>query len=270
MTPQVVLITGATDGIGLALAKSLAQQDYEVILHGRQLKKGAQIMEALMARETRGKVTYVNADFADLEAVRTLGRTLQEKLDHLDILVNNAGTIQPERTLTQDGHETTFGVNHLAPFLLTLELIPLLLQAPKAHIINVSSQVHSRSWDVNNLQGERHYDPQHAYALSKLCNLLFTFGLVRRLQQQPVRINACHPGVINTKLLRTFYGGSPHMPTRSETLDFLVTSPLAADWNGQYVVNRQPEAPAAVALDQQVQDELWALSERLTGATLAL
>jgi NAD(P)-dependent dehydrogenase (short-subunit alcohol dehydrogenase family) len=210
MKGRTVLVTGSTDGIGKATALGLARMGAEVLLHGRDPEKGREVREEIARKTGSDQLDLFIADLSSQRQVRRLAAEVVERHERLHVLINNAGTFQAEHRLTEDGLETTFAVNYLAPFLLTHELLGLLEESSPSRIINVASIAH---WDTkvdwNNLQGERLYDGHQAYALSKLGIVLFTYDLAERLKGSAVTANCLHPGVIKTKLLRSGFGNYP-------------------------------------------------------------
>jgi NAD(P)-dependent dehydrogenase (short-subunit alcohol dehydrogenase family) len=266
---KVVLVTGATAGIGRATAAALARQGAHVLVHGRDQRKAERAVEALRRETGSGALEPVAADLERLDAVRELAQALQSRQPRLEVLLNNAGVFMQRRTLTADGLETTFAVNHLAPFLLTLLLLDTLQACPHARIVNVSSDTHrSARVDFDNLQGERRYDGYAAYALSKLGNVLFTLALARRLKAgaSQVTVNALHPGVINTNLLRAGWGsGGASAEAGAATPVFLALDDAAAGKTSLYFVDERPTPPAPQALDEGLQERFWEVSAKLAG-----
>jgi NAD(P)-dependent dehydrogenase (short-subunit alcohol dehydrogenase family) len=247
------LVTGSSDGIGKQTALELARGGAHVIVHGRSEERAAAAASAVGAAEI-----WV-CDFGSLEEVRAAASRLPPGID---VLINNAGVYLQRRQLTKDGYETTFQVNHLAPFLLTNLLLPSLGKG--ARIVNVSSQVHSSgvlAWE--DLMGEKNFSGYGAYAQSKLANLLFTRELARR--QQKATVNALHPGVIGTKLLRGGFGGmgggSPEQGAATPV--YLATSKEVEGVTGKYFVQRREARPAPQALDDEAARRLWDVSARL-------
>lgn len=273
MHGKTVLITGSTDGIGQATALALARLGAHVILHGRNPSKGAAVL-AEIERETQpGQASFFEADFTSLQQVRDLAARLLAATPRLDVLINNAGVYMERRVLTADGLETTFAVNHLAPFLLTHLLLDRLTEsaqaATAARIVTVSSQTHSSArveWD--NLQGEKRYSGTQAYALSKLGNLLFTFELADRLRGSNTNVtaNALHPGVIHTNLLRVGWGGGGASVERgAETPVYLASSPEVEGVSGRYFVNREPRRSSPQSTASALQRRFWEISAELVG-----
>jgi NAD(P)-dependent dehydrogenase (short-subunit alcohol dehydrogenase family) len=247
-----VLVTGSTDGIGKQTALELARGGAHVIVHGRSEERAAAAALSVGAAEI-----WV-CDFGSLEEVRAAAARLPPGID---VLINNAGVYLQKRQLTKDGHETTFQVNHLAPFLLTNLLLPSLGKG--ARIVNVSSQLHSSglmAWE--DLMGEKNFSGFGAYAQSKLANVLFTRELARR--QQKATVNALHPGVIGTKLLRGGFGGvGGSVEQGAATPVYLATSKEVQGVTGKYFIQRREMAPAPQAIDEGAARRLWDVSARL-------
>jgi NAD(P)-dependent dehydrogenase (short-subunit alcohol dehydrogenase family) len=205
-----------------------------------------------------------------MAAVRALALEVRNRVDHLDVLINNAAVVMPERVLTEDGFETTFAVNHLAPFLLTGLLLESLRAAGSARVVNVSSMAHAwAQLDLDNLQGERRYDSFGGYALSKLGNVLFTLALAERLRGAPdnrVTANCVHPGVVTTKLLTRAFGitGIP-VERGSRAVTHLATSGAVQGVTGTYFVDCRPAPVLPLAREPGIRDRFWEHSESLVG-----
>lgn len=234
-------------------------------MHGRNPARGRQVVREIQHATNNPHVEFLLADFASLAAVRQLAAHIQAHYSRLDILINNAGVFMPHRTLTTDGFETTFQVNHLAHFLLTNLLLDLLKSSAPARIIHVSSGVHRSGrieWD--NLQGERHYSGGDAYARSKLANVLFAYALAERLEKSLVTSNALHPGVIRTKLLRAGWGGGgSDLSLGADTIVYAATAPELETVTGRYFDNQRETASSATSHDKNLQQKLWATSTQL-------
>jgi len=207
------------------------------------------------------------ADLSRIDQVRKLAADVKAKYSHLHVLINNAGIYMNERVLTPDGLEMTFAVNHLAPFILTHDLLDLLKHSAPSRLITVSSVAHQRGrLDAQNLQGERKFSPYVAYSLSKLANILFTVEIAERLAGTGITANCLHPGVINTKLLRDGFsieGGSPE--EGAETSVYLATSPAVEEVTGKYFVKKREVRLSSHAVDRRDRHELWRISEKLAG-----
>lgn len=203
----LILVTGATDGIGKQTAIMLAQRGARVIVHGRTPERAAAAAEDVAQQAGTPWVGQAWADFTSLAEIHGMAEQIMATYDRLDVLVNNAGVFMRERVLTRDGFEATYAVNFLAPFALTHLLLPHLLRSAGARVINVSSNTHIRCrFDWENLQGEREWDDSIAYATSKLALVLFNAELARRLVSPRICCNALHPGVVATKLLKEGFG----------------------------------------------------------------
>jgi NAD(P)-dependent dehydrogenase (short-subunit alcohol dehydrogenase family) len=264
---MIVLVTGSTDGIGKQTAIDLARLGHHVIVHGRNAAKTEAARQAVSAAAPSATVDAVHFDLSSLADVRRGAVEVLKRFPRLDVLLNNAGILAQQRSVTVDGFEATFAVNHLAPFLLTNLLLPI-LQGEPARIVNVSSMVHMRGHlDFDDLQLERGYSAYGAYGQSKLANVLFTRELARRLDVKKVTVNALHPGVINTKLLREGFnmasGGS--LEDGAKTSVYVATSPALKSVTGGYFNNSRPAEPSAEAQNDAVALKLWDVSARLTG-----
>lgn len=262
MSDRVVLVTGSTDGIGRQTALDLARKGFTVLVHGRSQQKAERVRDELR-REAKG-LEAVWGDFDDLDQVRALAEDVKRRFPNLHVLVNNAGIFATERRETKQGLEATFGVNHLAPFLLTRELLPLLRSSGHGRVVNVSSIAHSRGRiDLDDLQMTRGYSGYAAYANSKLANVLFTFELARRVKD--VTANALHPGVIGTKLLREGFGsmGGASLEDGALTSVLLASAPELEGVTGKYFANGREASPSSAAQDVSLQQRLWTESEQL-------
>jgi NAD(P)-dependent dehydrogenase (short-subunit alcohol dehydrogenase family) len=268
MKKLTVLVTGSTDGIGKETALQLAQMDAEVILHGRSLERGRNVQEDILRKTGNNSLQFFLADLSSLRQVRKLAADIQGSYNRLHVLINNAGTYQPERKLTEDGLETTFAVNFLAPFLLTYELQSLIRSSAPSRIVNVASTAHwNGTVDWNNLQGERRYEGFDAYAASKLELILFSYALARRLKGTKVTANCLHPGVIRTKLLRAgfgdYQGDTPE--NGAKTSVYLAGSPEVEVTSGSYFEACKAVSSSSISYDRRLQEMLWSISEKLCG-----
>ena len=275
LTGRICLVTGATRGIGRATAEALAKMGAQVLLHGRDSASvGAVVRE--MVRH--GNVAGVVGDFSSLAAVRKLATEVAARHPRLDVLVNNAGAGALRREATADGFERQFGVNHLAPFLLTNLLLERLKASKAARIVTVSSMAHrSGKLDFDDLNWEkRKYSGLQAYGATKLANILFTTELARRLDGSKVTANCLHPGVVATNIFNTMgFGGRlvsvlfrPFMLSPAKgalTSVYLASSPEVAKVTGKFFDKCRETATAPAAQDAAAAQRLWEISERLTG-----
>jgi NAD(P)-dependent dehydrogenase (short-subunit alcohol dehydrogenase family) len=263
----LVLVTGATDGIGRQTAIDLALRGATVLLHGRNAAKLEAVAAEVEARREGAVAGVFRADLAKLGEVRAMAEAIATAHPRLDVLLANAGIFMTERALTEDGFETTFAVNHLAHVLLTHLLLPAVKASDDGRIIHVSSQAHSRgNIDWDNLQQEKRFNGNGAYGLSKLANILFTVELAKRLGPSPVA-HALHPGVVTTTLLRTGWGGggpdSHEEGARTSVL--LALDPIARASTGTYWVRGRPAQPSSVAQDAAATKRLYEESCKMVG-----
>ncbi len=275
---KICLVTGATAGIGLAVAEALASLGAEVIIHGRNPTKTRAVASQVQTKTGNPRVGFLLSDFEDLKQVRRMADEYKEHYAHLDLLVNNAGAFYMSHRQSVDGIEMTFLVNHLAPFLLTNLLLESIVRKPPARIINVSSGSHWYSdGDFETIHPHREFFGMKTYGRSKLANILFTRELARRLNGTGVTVNAVHPGQVATEiwnksipvvgpLIQWVMKRRLLTPVQgADTIVYLAVSPEVEGVTGKYFVNRT-EAPSS----QQSQDgllaaQLWSLSEALTG-----
>ena len=271
---RVIVITGGSDGIGAAAARLLARRGDQIVLVGRSPAKTRSVAAEIGAE---GHV----ADFAHLAQVRELAAGLARQHPQIDVLVNNAGLIAgAQRTVTADGHELTFQVNHLAPFLLTM-LLRGQLSAAQASVITTSSRASTARdarVDPDDLDMASRYDGLRAYKSSKLANVMFTRELARRWEPLGVSAAAVHPGMVRSQWGRSGPAAvravvnSPfrlvmRTPERgADTIMWLATSTPGRDWtSGGYFANRRPATPSPLAGDTRLAGQLWDRSLPMCG-----
>lgn len=262
MNRKIILVTGATDGIGFATATELATQGHALVLHGRSEEKAERASKAIRVAVPDAKLQVVHADLADLSSVARMAQELGERLAQLDVLINNAGVYMTRRELSRDGFEMTLAVNHLAHFLLTNLLLPLLKKSPAPRVVSVSSMVHTSGHIAfEDMNAEHNFDGYRAYAASKLANALFANELARR--EPWLTSNSLHPGVIGTKLLQAAFSMQGEtVESGAQTSVYLATSPDLAKVTGKYFDNCNVATASALALDQHLAQRLWAWSEQ--------
>ena len=278
MKEKVCLVTGANRGIGKATALGLALKGATIIIHCRNRQLGETTREEIVARTGNAAIEVIVADLTSLEAVRRLAEAVKRRHAALHVLVNNAGLAKRRHTLTEDGFETTFVVNHLAPFLLTNLLLDTIKGSAPARIVNVASMVHR--WgriNFHDLMGQRHYSMDRAYNQSKLANVLFTYELARRLDGTGVVANCLHPGLVATDFGREYTGFKGLMANKywrpfmrrpeggAETVIYLASSPDVEGVTGKYFANRRAVRSSRASNDAALARRLWEVSERLTG-----
>lgn len=269
MNGKIVLITGANAGIGFETAKELAQKGATTILVCRNQNRGLEAMNKIKAATQNENVYLEICDLASLQSIKHFGERFREKYKKLDVLINNAGVMFNSRVESVDGYEHTFALNHLGSFYITHFLLDALKAAGNARIINVSSLAH-RYGRVNfdDLQSHKWYNGLSVYSYTKLCNVLFTNELARRLKHTTITANALHPGVVNTnfsnnasflwqmgaKLFSNFFL-SPRQG--AETSIYLASSPDIASESGKYFYNKKAVPAAPQALRQKDAERLW-------------
>ena len=282
MEGKTCLITGGSDGIGYAAASELARLGATVVIVGRNDAKTSVAVDRIIGDTGNGEVRYLLADMSSQGDVRRLADQVKQQMQRLDVLVNNAGAIFLSNRRSVDGIEMTFALNHLGYFLLTTLLLDLLRDSAPARIVNVSSSSH---FSAGNLRLEDLARPgsnrgYRAYGRSKLCNILFTYELARRLEGSSVTVNALHPGLVRTNIARDngllgrvvnfFIGVRGVDATRgSETLIYLAASPEVEGITGKFFVDSRAVSSSSLSYDAGLASGLWELSERLTkpGAT---
>lgn len=269
MTARTIVITGASDGIGASAARTLAKAGERIVVVGRSAEKTKAVAQEINA-------DYFVSDFADLAQVRTLASALKEKYPRIDVLANNAGGIMGKRELTVDGHEKTFQVNHLAPFLLTTELMDV-LSASKATVINTSSAANGfGNLDINDLDAARKYSTNRAYGTAKLANILFTTELHFRYNAAGISTAAFHPGGVATNfaaestspfrfVYKSFLKRLMLTPEQgADTLVWLATTEPGRDWvSGAYYAKRALAKANKQAYDAGLARQLWDRSEEM-------
>ncbi len=265
MKDKFILITGATDGIGRSTAERLAQKGYSIILHGRNQDKLVHAQDEISQKTKNPNIHTIRADLSSLEDVSKQFQEAKTKFPSIYCLINNAGTYQKEKNITKEGFELTFVINHLAPFLLTQILLENIKNGAPSRIINVSSIAHRNGRiEMDNLNAEKSFSAYGTYALSKLANIVFSNELAKRLDPQETTVNSLHPGVIDTKLLRTGFnmtGGA--IEEGSENSVFLATSDTVKNTTGKYFVKLDPSSTNPSANDPNLQLEFWNKSMEL-------
>jgi NAD(P)-dependent dehydrogenase (short-subunit alcohol dehydrogenase family) len=270
---QTVLVTGATDGLGRALARELAARGATVLVHGRSQERLDDTLRELREATGSGRLRPYRADLASLEQVRRLGREVGAE-QRLDVLVNNAGIAGTgERQVSADGLELRFAVNYLAPFLLTRLLLPLLRRSAPARIVNVAS-VGQVPIDFDDVMLERGWEPLRAYRQSKLAQIMFTLELAERLRaagETGVTVTALHPATLmDTKMAIESFGYA--MSTVEEGVAAtlrLAVDPEVDGVTGRYFDGLRESRANAQAYDPEARRRLWRLSEQLTGTPTA-
>jgi NAD(P)-dependent dehydrogenase (short-subunit alcohol dehydrogenase family) len=269
---STILVTGSTDGIGLATAQRLFISGHKILVHGRNEEKARaavqkiQIYAAVKEKASSPKLIPVWGDLSVMKEVVALAHQVQGLAPDLNVLLNNAGVYMKQKRLSSDHFEMTFCVNHLAPHLLTHHLLPLLKAQPAARVVTVASVAHQRGHlHLDNLNSEKHFESYEAYSTSKLCNILFTRCLAALLKNSShVTANCLHPGVIETKLLKAGFNiHGDGVDKGCETSVFLATDPSVEKITGGYFVNSVAAIPSRLAQDDNLAVSLWKKTEEI-------
>jgi len=278
LSGKIIIVTGATAGIGKVTALRLAEMGATVVGVGRNPAKCAAVSQEIRQLTGNPQVEFLVCDLALLAQVRGLADDFRKRHDRLDVLVNNAGGFFFRRQVTGEGIEMTFALNHLSYFLLTNLLLDLLHAAPSARIVNVSSQAHqSGALHFDDLEMKRGYNGWKAYAQSKLANVLFTYELARRMEDTRVAVNALHPGFVATqfghnnglivrlgiRLTQSLGGMTPEEGARTSV--YLASSPEVDGVTGKYFVDCQLRRSSPASYDPGLAERLWEVSESMAG-----
>lgn len=279
MKGKTVLVTGANTGIGLETASALAAMGAHVVITSRDSAKGQGAIDEIRHRHPEASIDAMELDLARLDDVRRFADDFNERYPQLHVLINNAGLILGDRQVTVDGFESTFQINHLAPFLLTNLLLDKLKSSAPARIINVASAAHrSGRLQFNDLQSERSYSKMRAYGTTKLCNILFARELARRLEGTGVTAYSLHPGTVRTgfgkdgdtkglfafgvKIIGPFIlspeGGA-------KTSVHVASAPGVEQHSGAYFQRSKLAKPSSAARDDEAARRLWEASAQLVG-----
>lgn len=278
MSKKVFVVTGATSGIGKALAADLAKTGETVVIVARDAERGKETLDEL-SRGIQSEIFDLQlCDLSVLSSVRNLAEILKSRYEAIDVLINNAGVYRRRRGVTVDGFEEMFAANHLGPFLLTnllLEPLQAAVQANgRARILNITAPS-TVPLNFDDLQAESKFTSLNAFGATKMANLLFTLELARRLENTGITVNAIHPGLARSGLMRegfflmrlfTRLASSPPEKVTGPILQAAL-GPEFEKTTGKFLHHgKEIEAPA-YAHDRTAQQRLWEISERLTGLT---
>ena len=277
MEGKTCLITGGSDGIGYAAARELARMGAALVIVGRNAAKTAAAVERIIGETGNPAVSFLLADLSSQAEVRVLAEQVKAQVPRLDVLLNNAGAVFFSQRRSVDGIEMTFALNHLGYFLLTTLLLDLLKSSAPSRIVNVSSSSHfsAANFRLEELPNPGSKAGYRAYGRSKLCNILFTYELARRLEGSGVTANALHPGLVRTRIARNngllgrmvnFMIGVRGVSARegAETLVYLAASDEVEGVTGKYFEDCRAVPSSDLSYDARLVSDLWALSERLT------
>lgn len=277
MRDKIVLITGATAGIGKATAIGLAKKGANIVIVGRNAAKAQKAIDEIKQESGNGDIHFLTADLSSIKSVKQLVEDFKANYTHLDVLINNAGAVFNQLEKSVDGIEMQIATNHIAPFVLTNGLLDMLKAAPQGRIVNVASNAHylykSINWD--DIYMSKGYDGLKMYAQTKLFNVLFTIEMVERLKGSKVTVNALHPGFVRTEIgnkhgglfykimwtLGTAFAIS--VEKGAATSIYLASSPDVANENGKYWANCKHKWQSYYSQTEGLKEKLWAETEKL-------
>ena len=277
MTGKTCLVTGATSGIGRVTALELAHMGANVVLAGRDPARCAATAIDIREESRNPAVEYLVADLSSQDQVRRLAEEFKRDHQRLDVLVNNAGAVYMGRQYNAGGIEMTFALNHLSYFLLTNLLLDVLCASAPARVVNVASVAHQQAkLNLSDVHDPGRYFGFRAYSRSKLCNVLFTYELARRLEGTGVTANTLQPGLVATRFLANngalgrflnFLLGIKGISVEdgARTSVYAASSPLMEGVSGKYLVKEQPVRSSKRSYDESLAAGLWELSAKLTG-----
>ncbi len=275
MQGKIVLVTGATAGIGLATARELARKGAQVTLVGRNPARLAAVIAQISSQTGNPHLESISADLSTRAGVQLVAHEFKKRHTCLDVLINNAGAFFNSRQLSVDGLEMTFALNHLNYFHLTNLLLDVLQASSPARIVNVASDAHrGQTLDFGNLQLEKGYSGRLAYGRSKLMNVLFTYELARRLEGRGVTANALHPGFVATQmgmnngrlmqLVMKLVAPLARSPEEgASTSLYLAVSQEVEGVSGRYYVDKYPVQSDPASYDLAAAQKLWDASLEL-------
>lgn len=275
MEKKYCIITGANAGIGKASAIELAKKGFHIVMFCRNKEKAEKARQEI-AEQSEHPVDLIICDLASQKSIRQAAKQYTKNYDRVDVLLNNAGFIAKQKEKTEDGIESTLAVNHLGPFLLTNLLFELIQKTPNARVVNVSSEAHKyASFDLDNLELDKGYDNMKAYCLSKLCNIMFTHELAKKLKDTSATTYSLHPGVVASNFQDNTHGflGAifslirPFMISSEKgasTSVFLATDPGVTKFNGKYFEKKTLKKPKSVAYDDTLCHQLWDRSKKMS------
>lgn len=280
MQGKVVLITGATNGIGKATALGLARLGATTVIVGRSRAKTEAVVREIKDMTNHPQVDMLLADLSSLAEVRRVVDEFTQKYRQLHVLINNAGALFGQPQVSVDGYKMSLALNHLSPFLLTTLLLPVFTASAPARIVTVSLDTHTlRPLNLDDVQHETSYPlgDWHAYGQSKLMNVLFTYALADRLRGSGVTANVLHPGAVATgigtnsrwwqRIIFTWvFPRWAQTPAQgAQTSIYLAASPQVAGVSGKHFVQCQAVASSPASYNVGAQQQLWRVSEELPG-----
>jgi NAD(P)-dependent dehydrogenase (short-subunit alcohol dehydrogenase family) len=276
MENKVFVVTGATSGIGKALALDLAKKSETIVIVARDADRGSAVLKEIVLTTQNPNIDLQLCDLSILSSVRNLAEILKSRYEKIDVLINSAGTYKRKRTVSVDGFEEMFAANHLGPFLLTSLLLELLEAAVHAHgsarVLNITAPS-TTQLNFDDLQSEINFNSLNAFGATKMANLLFTFALARRLENTGITVNAIHPGLARSGIMKEAFAplrlftwlisSSPQKIT--ENILPAATAPQFEKITGKFFYRGKVIEAPSYAYDRDAQQRLWEVSESLTG-----
>ncbi len=278
MNERTAVITGATSGIGHGIAKGLASKKFQLVLLGRDSKKGEAVVESLKSMANNPSIFFYKVDLGSQKQIRDTSREIRERFPRIDVLINNAGVWTSRCELTEEGIEKQFAINHLAYFLLTHLLYPSIAKSDTGRIINIGSDAHQYGKiNFNDYNLKNSYHGLKAYGQSKLANLLFTYELHRIKKEDNVSVYCVQPGLVKTdigvKHTNPFHSlmwklrrlGGISADEAAKTAIYLATDPDAGNRSGLYWDKCKPKPSSTRSMSKEDAERLWKLSGELCG-----
>ncbi|HZR79458.1 MAG TPA: SDR family oxidoreductase [Candidatus Binatia bacterium] len=277
MQGKIVVLTGASSGIGLETARGVAALGARMAMVCRSPERGEAARRALLRELPDAQLDLLVADLSSQRQIRCLADEIGHRYDRIDVLVNNAAAVYSRQTFSEDGIEMQLAVNHLAAYLLTRLLLDSLCRSGRGRVVNVASRAHFRGRiDFDDLHGSRSYFGPRAYNQSKLANVLFTYELARRTAGRGVTANCVHPGLVRTRFgnkhtlphhgllhsLLCLFGVAPAEGARTPI--YLASSPDVEGVTGRYFANGRPAPSSEASRDRALAERLWRVSAELT------
>jgi len=269
LSNKIILITGATSGIGKETAIGLARLDATIIFTTRDNLKGEKLIKEIIKKTNNKKIQMLECDLSSLESIRNCCKEFKSKYNNLHVLINNAGVWNFKRRKSKDGIENIFATNYLAPFLMTNLLLDILKKSSPSRIINVTSGMHYGTINFDDIEFKRNFSGAKAYRQSKLGLILFTRLLAKKLEGSGVTVNTAHPGMNKTNLGRDA-GGFSKMIFKmmgkdpkfgAQTIIYLASSSDVKNISGEYFAKKKIKKSSKKSYNMNLAKKLWHLSD---------
>jgi NAD(P)-dependent dehydrogenase (short-subunit alcohol dehydrogenase family) len=279
LNDKICLVTGASSGIGRAVAEEFARAGAELILVVRNRHRGEKAVNEIIKNSGNLNIRLFNTDLSSYNEIKGLSEKLHSLYSRIDIIVNSAGGYFSKFRLTIDGTEATFDINYVARFLLINRMLDLILKSPSGKIINVTGENHRKGeLNLDSKQESLHYSPMKAVNRAKLADMIFSMELARRLKNTRVSVNTIHPGIVKTNIMnndpdapvcaKVFYNMIKHFFKSPEKAgkDILYLA-ASEEESGKYFCGRKIKEPISLVYDEALAAKLWEYTEALTGYT---